>query len=156
MLFPDYEEGNQPRRKVLRMSAGKRAGGCHRRDCLFPSSRAALQEELQTSTQLRYTDDTAMAIGLAESITRRGSLDNRHLGHTFRSNFLREPWRGYASGPPAVFSLVTDLGISYTEAARRLVGGTGSFGILYRSGLLNLTRKTWSHLWTTCHDSINF
>jgi poly(ADP-ribose) glycohydrolase ARH3 len=94
----------------------------------FRSSRAALQEELRISTQLRYTDDTAMAIGLAESITRTGSLDSRHLGDTFRSNFLREPWRGYASGPPTVFSMVSDLGISYTEAASRLFGGSGSFG----------------------------
>lgn len=94
----------------------------------FRSSRAALQEELRTSSQLRYTDDTAMAIGLAESITRRGSLESGHLGDTFRTNFLREPWRGYASGPPTVFSMVSDLGISYTEAAQRLFGGTGSFG----------------------------
>ena len=94
----------------------------------FRTSHAALREELQASTQLRYTDDTAMAIGLAESITRRGSLESRHLGDTFRSNFLREPWRGYASGPPTVFSMVSDLGISYTEAAGRLFGGAGSFG----------------------------
>jgi poly(ADP-ribose) glycohydrolase ARH3 len=94
----------------------------------FRSSHATLQEELRTSTQLRYTDDTAMAIGLAESITRMGSLESRHLGDTFRSNFLHEPWRGYASGPPTVFSMVSDLGISYTEAASRLFGGTGSFG----------------------------
>jgi poly(ADP-ribose) glycohydrolase ARH3 len=94
----------------------------------FRSSRMALQEELRTGNQLRYTDDTAMAIGLAESITRRGSLESRNLGDTFRSNFLREPWRGYASGPPTVFSMVSDLGISYTEAASRLFGGTGSFG----------------------------
>ncbi len=94
----------------------------------FRPSLSALQEELRTSTQLRYTDDTAMAIGLAESITRRGCLESRHLGDTFRSNFLREPWRGYASGPPAVFSMVSDLGISYTEAASRLFRGTGSFG----------------------------
>jgi poly(ADP-ribose) glycohydrolase ARH3 len=94
----------------------------------FRSSRAALQEEMRTSAQLRYTDDTAMAIGLAESIVSRGTLESRHLGDTFHSNFLREPWRGYASGPPAVFSVVSDLGISYTEAASRLFGGRGSFG----------------------------
>ena len=94
----------------------------------FRPSLPALIEELQSSGQLRYTDDTAMAIGLAESIVSRGSLESRHLGDTFRSNFLREPWRGYASGPPTVISMVSDLGISYTEAASRLFGGTGSFG----------------------------
>jgi poly(ADP-ribose) glycohydrolase ARH3 len=77
---------------------------------------------------LVYTDDTAMAIGLAESITQVGQLDQQHLGDTFRANFKREPWRGYASGPPTVFSLVERHGLSYSEAARSLFGGQGSFG----------------------------
>ena len=69
-----------------------------------------------------------MAIGLAESITQVGRLDRQHLGDTFRANFQREPWRGYASGPPTVFSLVERRGMSYSEAARSLFGGQGSFG----------------------------
>jgi poly(ADP-ribose) glycohydrolase ARH3 len=77
---------------------------------------------------LIYTDDTAMAIGLAESITQVGRLDQQHLGDTFRANYKREPWRGYATGPPTVFSLVERHGMSYSEAARSLFGGQGSFG----------------------------
>jgi poly(ADP-ribose) glycohydrolase ARH3 len=69
-----------------------------------------------------------MAIGLAESITQVGRLDEQHLGDAFRANFQREPWRGYASGPPTVFSLVERHGLSYSEAARSLFGGQGSFG----------------------------
>jgi poly(ADP-ribose) glycohydrolase ARH3 len=69
-----------------------------------------------------------MALGLAESIVQVGGLDPHHLGDTFRANFEREPWRGYASGPPTVFSLVERRGISYAEAARTLYGGQGSFG----------------------------
>jgi len=79
-------------------------------------------------SEFRYTDDTAMAIGLAESIIKVGSIDQQRLGETFSLNYEREPWRGYASGPPTIFSLVRKLGISYTEAARMMFGGSGSLG----------------------------
>jgi poly(ADP-ribose) glycohydrolase ARH3 len=82
-------------------------------------------EHLET---YRYTDDTAMSIGIAESILKTGCLDEQDLGETFRENFKREPWRGYASGPPTVFSMVEELGITFAEAAQTLFGGSGSFG----------------------------
>ena len=78
--------------------------------------------------ELRYTDDTAMSIGLAESLVKKGILDQQDLGETFRYNYEREPWRGYASGPPTIFSMVKQSGITYAEAARGLFGGTGSLG----------------------------
>ena len=89
---------------------------------------AGLRAEIAQRDTLIYTDDTAMAIGLAESITQVGRLDQQHLGDTFRANFRREPWRGYALGPPTVFSLVERHGVSYSETARSLFGGQGSFG----------------------------
>jgi poly(ADP-ribose) glycohydrolase ARH3 len=89
---------------------------------------AQLRQEIARQDVLVYTDDTAMALGLAESIIEAGGLDPHHLGDTFRANFEREPWRGYASGPPTVFSLVERRGMSYTEAAHALYGGQGSFG----------------------------
>lgn len=88
----------------------------------------ALREEIARRSELVYTDDTAMAIGLAESLIQMGRLDEQHLGDTFRANFQREPWRGYASGPPTIFRLVERQGLSYSEAARSLFGGQGSFG----------------------------
>jgi poly(ADP-ribose) glycohydrolase ARH3 len=89
---------------------------------------AKLRTEIACADVLVYTDDTAMAIGLAESILHLGHLDPQHLGDTFRINHLHEPWRGYAVGPPTIFALVTDRGISYSQAARSLFGGQGSFG----------------------------
>lgn len=83
---------------------------------------------IERAEELCYTDDTAMAIGLAESILEKGGLDQQHLGDIFRRNFYREPWRGYAPGPPTIFSLVGTMGLSYVEAARSLFGGTGSLG----------------------------
>ncbi len=87
-----------------------------------------LQQAIAQSTQLRYTDDTAMAIGLASSLTERGTIDAQHLGDTFRKNYGREPWRGYASGPPTIFRQVESGGVTYAEAAKELFGGEGSFG----------------------------
>lgn len=78
--------------------------------------------------ELTYTDDTAMAIGLAESLIIKGGVDRQHLGKTFHQNFLREPWRGYAPGPPAIFSMVDKTGVIYWQAARTLFGGEGSLG----------------------------
>jgi poly(ADP-ribose) glycohydrolase ARH3 len=80
-----------------------------------------LRDKVARSTFLRYTDDTAMAIGLAQSLVERGQIDERHLGDTFRENYCREPWRGYVSGPPTVFAAVERLEISYSEAAQSLL-----------------------------------
>jgi poly(ADP-ribose) glycohydrolase ARH3 len=92
------------------------------------SDKERLRSKIAQRDVLVYTDDTAMAIGLAESITQVGRLDEQHLGDTFRANYKREPWRGYAMGPPRVFSLVERRGMSYSEAAYSLFGGQGSFG----------------------------
>ncbi len=92
------------------------------------SNEARLRSKIARSDVLVYTDDTAMAIGLAESLAQLGRLDEQHLGDTFRANYKREPWRGYASGPPTVFRQVERRGMSYSEAARSLFGGQGSFG----------------------------
>jgi poly(ADP-ribose) glycohydrolase ARH3 len=78
--------------------------------------------------ELRYTDDTAMAIGLATSLVNKGHVEGHHLGETFHRNFEKEPWRGYATGPPTIFSLVRSKEITYVDAAQMLFGGSGSFG----------------------------
>jgi poly(ADP-ribose) glycohydrolase ARH3 len=90
--------------------------------------REKLVAQIELEKELQYTDDTAMAIGLAESILEKGNIDQLHLGDVFRRNFHREPWRGYAPGPPTLFSMVERTGLTYKEAARSLFGGTGSFG----------------------------
>jgi poly(ADP-ribose) glycohydrolase ARH3 len=94
----------------------------------FHPHKETLCAHLEHLETYRYTDDTAMSIGIAESILKTGYLNEQDLGKTFRENFKREPWRGYASGPPTVFSMVEELGITYVEAAQRLFGGSGSFG----------------------------
>jgi poly(ADP-ribose) glycohydrolase ARH3 len=92
------------------------------------TNKERLRYKLELVKELIYTDDTAMAIGIAESLLEIGRLDTEHLGETFQRNFRREPWRGYASGPPTIFAAVAQRGITYVEAAKSLFGGRGSFG----------------------------
>jgi poly(ADP-ribose) glycohydrolase ARH3 len=93
----------------------------------FPEE-GRLRAAIAAAPLLRYTDDTAMALGLAESLAEMRDLDPSHLGQTFHRHFTREPWRGYASGPPTIFQMVEKSGLTYTEAARHLFGGQGSMG----------------------------
>ena len=92
------------------------------------TEKETLLARLESVKLLSYTDDTAMAIGLAESLLEKGFVDHRHLGDTFRRNFQQEPWRGYAAGPPTIFAIVEHHGLSYPEAARSLFEGKGSLG----------------------------
>jgi poly(ADP-ribose) glycohydrolase ARH3 len=78
--------------------------------------------------QLTYTDDTAMAIGIAESLAVRQRIDEKHLGDRFRFNYNREPHRGYGGGPPSIFKMVEWGKTSYSTTARSLYGGQGSLG----------------------------
>ena len=89
------------------------------------SRKELLDNRLDHGSEFRYTDDTAMAIGLAEAIIECGDIVPQNLGDRLRNNFEHEPWRGYASGPP---SLVNRKGISYTQAAQSLFHGEGSLG----------------------------
>ena len=75
----------------------------------------------------RWTDDTHMMIGVAESLVESEGFNGKAMAQTFIGNYEREPWRGYASGPPMVFSWIKS-GISWNEAARKLFHGEGSFG----------------------------
>jgi len=117
------------RTKVFGGMIGSAIGDAIGEIAFYYSQKDLLSGAIKQETELRYTDDTAMAIGLAESLIEQdGTIDQQKLGETFRRNFQREPWRGYGMGPPAVFSMAKELNINYSEAARRLFGGQGSFG----------------------------
>lgn len=85
---------------------------------------AALDRE---TGNLRFTDDTAMTIGLAESLIEVGGFDGDHMAHTFARHYAAEPWRGYGASPPEVFGKL-ERGVPWDEAAASLFGGAGSFG----------------------------
>jgi len=75
----------------------------------------------------RYTDDTAMAIGVAESLIECRGLDPEHMARRFVENYRREPWRGYGPGPPMIFEMIRRGG-RWDEALDRKLYPGGSFG----------------------------
>lgn len=91
-------------------------------------ARDALLAQLEQAPQLRYTDDTVMTIAVAEHLLEHGDINPQILGHQFRENYHKEPWRGYGESTRYIFSLVENEGIGYIDAALRLHGGTGTFG----------------------------
>lgn len=73
---------------------------------------------------LRYTDDTEMAMEVAESLIERGGFDPVHMALTFARNF--NPARGYGPGAVAVLGLIR-RGTPW-DRANRTVFPEGSYG----------------------------
>jgi len=75
---------------------------------------------------LRYTDDTHMTIGVAESLVENRGFNGAHMAQRFADNYFKELWRGYGPGPPKVFRLLKN-GEAWDKAASHIYPG-GSFG----------------------------
>ena len=88
---------------------------------------AAVEQLESDPGPLRYTDDTHMTIGMAQSLVEQGGFDGPHMAAQFARNYFEEWWRGYGPGPPHVFRLFRQ-GVSWDQAGRSLFGGSGSFG----------------------------
>jgi poly(ADP-ribose) glycohydrolase ARH3 len=72
-----------------------------------------------------YTDDTQMAIALAESLLDCDGVDEEHIGRAFLEAY--DPGRGYGSGTRAVLTLISQ-GVAATEAADEVFAQHGSLG----------------------------
>ncbi|WP_200340986.1 ADP-ribosylglycohydrolase family protein [Rhodovibrio sodomensis] len=92
------------------------------------ASKDRLQAAVARAQHLVYTDDTAMAIAVANALVEDGLIHAQALGDRFARGFQLEPWRGYGPGPPAIFKTVAETGRAYEEVARELYGGEGSLG----------------------------
>jgi poly(ADP-ribose) glycohydrolase ARH3 len=86
-----------------------------------------LRRALDAAEPLRYTDDTHMTLGVAESLLMCRGFDGAHMAAVFARNFASEPWRGYGTGPPEIFRLLGE-GVPWDQASRTLFGGQGSAG----------------------------
>ncbi len=75
---------------------------------------------------LRYTDDTHMMIGVAESLITQSGFDGQHMADRFIYNYNWEPFRGYGPGPPRIFAMIQE-GEAWDRASEKLYPG-GSYG----------------------------
>jgi poly(ADP-ribose) glycohydrolase ARH3 len=74
--------------------------------------------------ELWYTDDTQMAIGVAESLAAHGEIDEANLCKAFVANYVSS--RGYGRGARAVLEAMEE-GRDYKAVAERYFPG-GSYG----------------------------
>jgi len=86
-----------------------------------------IEKPLPESRELRFTDDTHMTIGVAQSLIECRGFDGAHMARVFANNYQAEPWRGYGSGPPRIFDAILN-GAPWDVPASQLFGGAGSFG----------------------------
>lgn len=98
----------------------------------FLASPATLVEWLDTRTidQLgpwRWTDDTAMALALVETLEAARELDPDRFASRLVARWQAEPWRGYGPGAFRLLEAIAQ-GADWRVAARAMFGGQGSFG----------------------------
>ena len=96
-------------------------------DSLGARSEGQSVVEAVEETFYSYTDDTAMMIGVAESLIACRGVQGEHMGRKFLEHYEREPWRGYGSGPPRIFALIRQ-GARWDERLDRRFYPGGSFG----------------------------
>ena len=75
----------------------------------------------------RWTDDTAMAIGIVETLAARGGIDQDELARRFAARYVAEPWRGYG---PAMHQALRHIhaGRYWRPISHSLFSGGGSYG----------------------------
>lgn len=86
---------------------------------------ADFQEALELGP--RYTDDTVMTIGVAESLVEAKGFHYFHMAEQLVRNYEREPWRRYGSSPPRVFRMMRSGRMGFGMLDREIFPG-GSWG----------------------------
>lgn len=77
---------------------------------------------------LRWTDDTALMLVLADHLARhRGTIDLDELARGFAAEWSRDPQRGYGAGASRLFARIS-AGESWASAVTELFDGQGSYG----------------------------
>lgn len=127
MSLSDAELADRFQGCLLGLAIGDALGG------KFEAQRAdAIRERLPTTEaligypteEIWYTDDTQMAIGVAETLVAHGEIIEQHLCRAFVANYV--PSRGYGRGARAVLDAMED-GQNYQAVAEQYFPG-GSFG----------------------------
>lgn len=96
-------------------------------DSLGAQSEGCFAVEIIEDSISRYTDDTAMMIGVAESLIECHGLNAEHMVKKFLENYEKEPWRGYGAGPPRIFRMIKQ-GAKWDKTLDKELYPDGSFG----------------------------
>jgi ADP-ribosylglycohydrolase len=74
-----------------------------------------------------WTDDTAMALSIVETLERHGRISQSNLASAFAKQYAADPKRGYGAGAHRVLSAMCE-GQQWSVAARSVFNGEGSAG----------------------------
>lgn len=74
-----------------------------------------------------YTDDTEMALAIAEVLEEHGQIDQHRLAEVFARRYRVDPHRGYGAGAQRLLQGLLN-GNAWESLTRQLFGGNGSFG----------------------------
>jgi ADP-ribosylglycohydrolase len=75
----------------------------------------------------KWTDDTAMALSIVETLAERGAIDPELLAQKFARRYDLDAGRGYGAGAHKVLEMIL-AGMPHDAAARILFDGEGSCG----------------------------
>lgn len=75
----------------------------------------------------KWTDDTAMALSIVETLALFARIDPPRLAETFARRYVADPGRGYGGGAHQVLTAIAE-GADYDQAAKLLFDGEGSCG----------------------------
>lgn len=75
----------------------------------------------------RWTDDTAMALGIVEVLERQGHIDQGELARVFARRYMEDQDRGYGSAQHELLKRI-HLGDEWRQRTTELFNGAGSFG----------------------------
>jgi ADP-ribosylglycohydrolase len=91
-------------------------------------ARSLIEQRALPSPPWRYTDDTVMAVAIAEVLEEFGEIHEKSLAENFGRHYLADPQRGYG---PAMHKLLPELARApsrWKEKSEALFDGAGSFG----------------------------
>ncbi|MEW6222795.1 MAG: ADP-ribosylglycohydrolase family protein [Candidatus Hadarchaeota archaeon] len=93
----------------------------------FEGRGATSREEVESAAkgELKFTDDTQMAMDLAESLVELRGFDAEHAAKLFAKNY--DPSRGYGISTTFVLQKIKE-GAAWDAPAKEAIGGKGSYG----------------------------
>jgi len=75
---------------------------------------------IKETDQLKYTDDTAMAIGIAESLCGTDYINDDHITERFCANYNYNPGRGYGPNTETILCMINELHTTRQEATEKV------------------------------------
>jgi ADP-ribosylglycohydrolase len=93
----------------------------------FGSGIALIESRGMPASPWRWTDDTAMALGIMEELHRLGHIDRDALARVFARRWYEQPARGYGAGAHRILEAIHQ-GAPWWSVSRSAFGREGSKG----------------------------